>query len=94
MGEQIQCIGSAIPVVRLVIDPQEGVFDGVKKLLVQGAFNNVERVERQRHRVVRVAGGRCSGSGRACRDDGHCAGIERGDKYFSQKGRIDGGGGG
>ena len=28
VGEQIQCTGSAIPSVRLVLDPYEGVLDG------------------------------------------------------------------
>ena len=94
MGEQIQCTGSAIPAVRLVLDLQEGVFDGAKMLLAKGAVKVVEGVERQRRCVVRVADGRCFGSGRACRDDGRWAGIGRGDDYCGQKGGIDGGGGG
>ena len=64
MGEQIQCTGSAIPAVRLVLDPQEGVFDGAEKLLANGTVVVVEGVERQRRHVVRVADGRCFVSGR------------------------------
>ena len=92
MGEQIQCTGSAIPAVRLVLDPQEDLFDGSKKLLAKGAIDVIVGVERQRRRVVPVAYGRCFGTGRSCRDDWCCAGIGRRDDSCGQKGCIDGGG--
>ena len=78
--------------MRLVLDPQEGVLDSAKKLLEKGAVNAVEGDERQRLRVVRVADGRCFGSGGACQDDGRCFGIERGDDSCCRKRCIDGGG--
>ena len=59
---------------------------------MKGAFDVVEGVERQRRRVVRVADGRCLGSGSTCRDDECCSGIGRGDDSCFQKGRIDSGG--
>ena len=39
MGEKIQRTGSAIPVVRLVEDSEERVFNSAYKLLVQGAVD-------------------------------------------------------
>ena len=90
MGEQIHCTGSAIPTVRLVLDPQEGIFDSAKKLLANGAVNVVEGVKRQRLRILRVSDGRCFGSGCACRDDGRCTRIERGDNSCGRKVCIDG----
>ena len=62
MFDQIQCTGSAIPSVRLVLDPHEGVLDGAYKLLTKGAVDVVEVVERQLYSGVCVADGRCFGS--------------------------------
>ena len=92
MGEQIQCTGSAIPAVRLVLDPQEVVFDSAEKLLVKGSVDVVEGVECQRHRIVLVADGRFFGSGCACWDYGCCSRIGREDDSCVRKGRIDSGG--
>ena len=92
MGEQIQCTGSAIPAVRLVIDPHESVLNGAYKLLAKGAVNVVEGVERQRRRVVRVADGHYFWSGGACQDDERCYGIGWWEYSCCRKGRIDGGG--
>ena len=50
--------------MRLVFDLLEGVFDGTKKLLAQGAVDVGEGVEIQHRRVVHVADGRCFVSGR------------------------------
>ena len=78
--------------VRLVLDSEESVFDGTKKLLAQGVVGVRECVEGERCSVVRISDGRCFGASRAGRDDGRCARIERGDDFCGQKSRIDGGG--
>ena len=57
MCEQIKHTGSAILAVRLVFDLLERVFDGAKKLLLQGAFDVGEGVEIQYCCVVLVADG-------------------------------------
>ena len=88
MGQKIQHTGSAISAVRLVDDSEERVFDGAKKMLAQGAVDVRESVEGKRHRVMCVSDGRSFGAGRAGRDDGRCAGIERGDYFCGQEGGI------
>ena len=90
MGQQIQRAGSAVPAVRLVEDSEERVINGAEKLLVQRAVNVREGVEGKCRHVVRVSDGRSFGAGRAGRDDGSCAGIDRDDNFCGQEGGIDG----
>ena len=92
MGQQSQHAGSAVPVVRLVEDSEERVFDGVKKLLAQSAVDVQEGVEGDCRLVVCVSDGRCFGASRASQDDERCAGIDRGDNSFGREGGIDCGG--
>ena len=91
MGQQIQRDGSAVPAVRLVEDSEERFVNRVEKLLVQRAVDVRGGVKGERRRVMCVPDGRCFGAGRAGRDDGRCARIEREDDSCGQEGGIDGG---
>ena len=78
--------------MRVVEDLEERVFDRAENLLAQRAFDVRKGVKDERRRVVGVLDGLCFGASRAGRDDGPCAGIERGDNSCGQEGGIDGGG--
>ena len=86
VGQQIKLAGSAVPAVRFVEHSKECVVNGSKKLLVEHAVDVSEGVKGERRRVVGVLDGRCFGDSRAGRDDGPCAGIEKGDQLLWSRG--------
>ena len=69
VGQQIQRSGSAVPVGRIVEHLEERVVDSVENFLAQRAVRVSKGVKGERRRVVGVPDGRCSGAGRAGRDD-------------------------
>ena len=90
VGQQIQRAGSAVPAVQLVEHLKELVFDGADNLLAERVVDVRKGVKGECRRIVGVPDGRCFGAGRAGRDGGRCAWIERGDDSCGREGGIAG----
>ena len=61
-------------------------------MTTKGAVYVSKGVERQRGHVMSVSDVRCFGYGGACRYDGNCSGIGRGDDPCCREGFVDSGG--